>query len=72
MYKTRSICSAVLLAIGICVPAAAQPAANGATSAAATNIATATRAPEAPTMDGDVLGDSAWASATPITSFTQE
>ncbi len=51
--------------------AAAQPAA-GASSAAAANVATASRAPEAPTLDGDVLGDPAWAQATPITGFTQE
>jgi hypothetical protein len=50
----------------------AQPSGNATTSAAAANIATATRAPEAPTMDGDVLGDPAWANATPITGFTQE
>lgn len=50
---------------------AAQPAA-GASSAAAVNLATASRAPEAPTLDGEVLGDAAWAQATPITGFTQE
>ncbi len=33
---------------------------------------TASRAPEAPTIDGDVLGDPAWAQATPITTFWQE
>ena len=50
---------------------AAQPAA-GASSAATANIATASRATEAPTLDGDVLGDPAWAQAVPITGFTQE
>ena len=45
--------------------------ANG-TSAATANVATAARAAEAPTLDGDVLGDPAWAQATPITGFTQE
>ncbi len=50
----------------------AQPAATGSASAATSNITTASRAPEAPTLDGDVLGDPAWAQAIPITSFTQE
>ena len=51
--------------------AAAQPASN-ATPPAAANVATATRVAEAPTLDGDVLGDPAWAQAAPITSFSQE
>ncbi len=51
--------------------AMAQPA-NSNSSAAAANIATAARAVEAPTLDGDVIGDPAWANATPITGFTQE
>jgi hypothetical protein len=41
--------------------APAQPAANAAAPPAAVNVATAMRAPEAPTIDGDVLGDPAWA-----------
>ena len=36
------------------------------------NVASAIRATEVPTLDGDVLGDPAWKSATPITSFVQE
>jgi hypothetical protein len=52
-------------------PAWAQPAANS-TGAAAANAATASRAAEAPTLDGEVLGDAAWANAAPITGFTQE
>ena len=36
------------------------------------NVATAARATEAPIIDGDVLGDPAWAHATPITTFRQE
>lgn len=52
-------------------PAFAQPSTSSA-SAAAANLATASRAPEAPTLDGDVLGDAAWAQAIPITGFTQE
>jgi hypothetical protein len=49
----------------------AQPAV-GSSAAAAANVATASRAVEAPTLDGDVLGDPAWAQAVPITGFTQE
>jgi hypothetical protein len=52
--------------------AAAQPAANPPTVPAAAHVATATRAIEAPTMDGDVLGDAAWAHASPLTTFWQE
>ena len=48
--------------------ALAQPAANAAAAPATANVATATRAAEAPTIDGDVLGDPAWAKATPITA----
>jgi hypothetical protein len=49
----------------------AQPA-GGASAAAAVHAATAARAVEAPTLDGDVLADPAWAHAAPITGFTQE
>ncbi|MDP2320949.1 MAG: DUF5916 domain-containing protein [Acidobacteriota bacterium] len=35
-------------------------------------VATAVRVTEAPTLDGDVLGDPAWHAATPITGFVQE
>jgi hypothetical protein len=73
MTTTRTTCLALLFGFGLGTAATAQPAVTGATSSAATtNVATATRAPEAPTIDGDVLGDAAWANATPITSFTQE
>ena len=37
-----------------------------------TPVASASRTVERPTLDGDVLGDAAWAKATPISSFTQE
>ena len=62
-----------LLFVLLVTPAlsAAQPAA-GSSAAAAVNLATASRAVEAPTLDGDVLGDPAWAQAVPITGFTQE
>jgi hypothetical protein len=58
--------STVFLSAGL---AFAQPAAPAGGAGLA---ATATRALEAPTLDGDVLGDPAWAQATPITGFTQE
>src|SRR5687767_11817112 len=70
MYTLRFACSLVLALIAA-TSAFAQPA-NSNSSAAAANVATAARATEAPTLDGDVLGDVAWAAATPITGFTQE
>src|SRR5687767_11909187 len=70
MYTLRFACSLVLALIAA-TSAFAQPA-NSNSSAAAANVATAARATEAPTLDGDVLGDPAWANATPITGFTQE
>jgi hypothetical protein len=36
------------------------------------NVATASRVAEAPTLDGDVIGDTAWAQAVPISTFWQE
>ncbi len=48
------------------------PPPRAATTPAVANVATATRATEAPIIDGDVLGDPAWAQATPITTFWQE
>ena len=56
----------------IVVAASAQPAADATAPPAAANVATATRAVGAPTIDGDVLGDPAWAQAVPITTFWQE
>jgi hypothetical protein len=61
----------------ICSAAALLLCTNASSSAAQTkpgsvNVATAIRVAEAPTLDGDVLGDPAWAAATPITSFWQE
>ena len=69
--KKTLLCSFFTFAFLPAVPALAQPAGAGG-SAAAANAATATRAAEAPTLDGDVLGDAAWANAAPITGFTQE
>jgi hypothetical protein len=54
-------------------PVMAQPApATASSSAATTHVATASRVTEAPTIDGDILNDPAWAQAAPITGFTQE
>ena len=67
--------SPIRLAVAVLLtaaPAWAQPAATAATSASATHVATASRATEAPAIDGDVLNDPAWAQAVPITGFTQE
>src|SRR5687768_2761739 len=70
MYTFRlAACS--IFSVIVAAAAVAQPA-NSNSSAAAANVATASRAAEAPTLDGDVLGDAAWAAATPITGFTQE
>src|SRR5688572_31421674 len=70
MYTCRLAILLFLLPM-VSAAAMAQPA-SSTSSAAAANVATATRATEAPTLDGDVLGDPAWAHATPITGFTQE
>src|SRR5688500_13723364 len=70
MYTFR-LAVLLLLLPTFSAAAIAQPA-NSSSSAAAANVATAARATEAPTLDGDVLGDPAWANATPITGFTQE
>jgi hypothetical protein len=70
MYKIRSIVLP-LVALAFGSTALAQPAA-GTTASAAANVATAVKVPTAPTLDGDVLGDEAWANAVPIGSFTQE
>ena len=71
MYLNRLFVAAAIQLFSVAV-AAAQPAAHATAPPAAANIATASRATEAPTIDGDVLGDPAWAQATPITTFWQE
>ena len=67
-----SIPAAGLLLLVTASSSAAQPAAPASAPLAATLTTTATRAPEAPTIDGDIAGDPAWQSATPITNFWQE
>ena len=70
MYTTRLRFALSILACAA-APAFAQPAATTAPTGVA-NVATAVRAAAAPTMDGDVTGDPAWANATPLTTFWQE
>lgn len=66
MYSTRLVLVSALSLVIVAVDASAQSQPGSA------NVATAVRATEAPTIDGDVLGDPAWKAATPITSFVQE
>lgn len=66
MYLTRLVLVSALSLFIVAFDASAQSQPGSA------NVATAVRAAEAPTLDGDVLGDPAWAAVTPITSFTQE
>lgn len=62
------VCSASLFT----VDAVAQTAAPASAPIGTTLSTTATRAAEAPVIDGDVGGDPAWKSATPLTGFWQE
>ena len=66
MYSTRLVLFSALGLFALSLSAAAQ------TKPGSANVASAMRATEAPTLDGDVLGDPAWKNATPITSFVQE
>jgi hypothetical protein len=49
-----------------------QPAAPGLFALRPRPVLTASRVNEGPTLDGDVLGESIWQNATPITDFWQE
>ena len=71
MYLIRLFVCVVVLLSSVAT-AMSQPAASAVAPSGTANVATATRAPEAPTLDGDVIGDPAWAQATPITTFWQE
>ena len=66
MHFTRLV---ILSALGLF---AATLSASAQTKPGSANVATALRATEVPTLDGDVLGDPAWKNAPPITSFVQE
>jgi len=72
MYLTRLVriaSAGVCAAFVFTADATAQPA----TAPIGTTLSTtATRATEAPVIDGDITNDPAWKSATPITSFWQE
>ncbi len=75
MYRTRLapiVATCLFVIASGAGDAAAQPAAPATAPLAATLSTTATRASEAPTIDGDVAGDPAWTSAMPITNFWQE
>ena len=73
MYRPLSRFGLGVLFVCLASPVMAQPApASSSSSAATTNVATASRVSEAPTIDGDILNDPAWAQAAPITGFTQE
>ena len=69
MYMNRQLSIVSAVALLLCLTASRSAAQTKPGSA---NLATAVRATEAPTIDGDVLGDPAWKSATPITGFVQE
>jgi hypothetical protein len=61
------------LALTLTLVAAATGGASAQTTPVrAAQAATASRVAEAPTLDGDVLNDPAWAQAAPIAGFTQE
>ena len=66
MYFTRLVVLSALGLFAVTLGASAQ------TKPGSANVATALRATEVPTLDGDVLGDPAWKNAPPITSFVQE
>lgn len=67
----------VALAVALCPPAQAQTPAPAPVPAGSPLLmprptGTASAATVAPTIDGDVLGDAAWAGATPMSGFWQE
>ena len=66
MYSTRLVIVSALSLLTVALGASAQ------TRPGSANMAAATRVSEAPVLDGDVLGDPAWAAAPPITGFIQE
>jgi hypothetical protein len=70
MSSLRSILFTTFASLVFASICSAQPSASA--SAGAANVTTASRSAEAPTLDGDVLGDAAWAKATPISAFWQE
>lgn len=70
MSLSRSILLAAFACFSVASIGFAQSPAPASTPA--THVTTASRAVEAPTLDGDILGDPAWSKATPISAFWQE
>jgi len=69
MYSTRLV---LFSALGLFTAALTARDAAAQSKPGSANVTTAIRVAEAPTIDGEVLGDAAWQAATPITSFVQE
>jgi hypothetical protein len=69
---SRVLAIVFTLAAGNAASAAAQPAPAATAKVVTATAATASRVAEAPTLDGDVLNDPAWAQAVPIVGFIQE
>ena len=68
MTQPRSLLFTTLACFAFVSPSLAQaPAAPS-----STHVAAASRVAEAPTLDGDVLGDPAWAKAVAVSGFLQE
>lgn len=68
MSQPRSLLFTTLACFAFVSPSLAQaPAAPS-----STHVAAASRVAEAPTLDGDVLGDPAWAKAVAVSGFLQE
>ncbi len=68
MSQPRSLLFTTLACFAFVSPSLAQaPAASS-----STHVAAASRVAEAPTLDGDVLGDPAWAKAVAVSGFLQE
>ncbi len=61
----------VLVAAAVTPSVAQQPVPDAELATAAFPAAVALGVPEAPTLDGDVLGDPSWADAVPATGFVQ-
>jgi Domain of unknown function (DUF5916) len=74
-FASGFVCAlmSLLLAVSASSALAGQMQLNAATTAgSAAPTATAIRVEEGPALDGDILTDSAWQKATPITGFLQE
>jgi len=63
---------AVLVFASAALPVEGQQAVRAVPDSASPPVIEAARVPEAPTLDGDVLGDPIWNAATPVSGFWQE